>query len=289
MIENMQGKLCLITGGSRGIGKAAASGLAALGAQVVIVARDRGRGEAAMAEIRARSGNEAVDMLLADLSSQASVRALAREYTERYGRLDVLINNAGAMFTRRSETVDGIEMTFALNHLAYFLLTDLLLDLLKASAPSRIVNVSSDAHHGAALDPDNLQGERSYRGFAVYGRSKLANILFTRELARRLEGTGVTANCLHPGLIASGFNKNNGPLMRLAMTMIGPFIKQADEGAETVIYLASSPEVEGITGKYFVKCRPVEPSPAASDDTVARWLWDTSARMTGVQESIGPA
>jgi NAD(P)-dependent dehydrogenase (short-subunit alcohol dehydrogenase family) len=281
--ERMAGKLCLITGGSRGIGRVAAAELAAMGATVVIVARDAERGADTVAEIEHKTGHSA-GLLLADLSSLEEIRKVAREYRERYDRLDVLINNAGAVFSQRAVTVDGFERTFALNHLAYFLLTNLLLDLLRTDAPSRIVNVSSTAHQGAVLDFDDLQSERKYSGFRAYGRSKLANILFTHELARRLEGTEVTANCLHPGVVATGFNKNNRILMRLGMTIARPFLISPEKGAETIFYLASSPDVEGVTGEYFVNCTATSSSPASYDEEAARRLWEVSARLTGISD-----
>ena len=222
-----------------------------------------------------------MDSLLADLSSMAEVRRLAEAFKGRYGRLDVLVNNAGAIFVRRQNTVDGYEMTFALNHLSYFLLTNLLLDLLKASAPSRIVNVASDAHEGAKLDLDNLNGGRFFT-VQAYGRSKLANILFTYELARRLEGTGVTANALHPGFVATGFGANNGALTRIFMRLSHLFALTPAQGADTVIYLASSPDVEGISGRYFVRRQAVPSSPASYDEATARRLWEISAQMTGL-------
>jgi NAD(P)-dependent dehydrogenase (short-subunit alcohol dehydrogenase family) len=280
----MRGKLCLITGGSRGIGQAAAIDLAGMGAQVVIVARDAERGAATVARIQRETG-QAAGLLMADLSSLAGVRQVAQEYRAQYGRLDVLVNNAGAVFSRRSSTVDGFERTFALNHLAYFLLTNLLIDLLRADAPSRIVNVSSAAHQGAVLDFDDLQTEQKYSGFRAYGRSKLANILFTHELARRLKSTGVTANCLHPGVVATGFNRNNGLLMRLGMTIARPFLISPEKGAQTIVYLASSPEVEGVTGEYFVNCTATSSSPVSYDDEAARRLWDVSASLTGLSGS----
>jgi NAD(P)-dependent dehydrogenase (short-subunit alcohol dehydrogenase family) len=280
----MQGKVCLITGGSRGIGQAAAIDLAGMGAQVVIVARDPERGAATVTRIERETGQTA-GVIVADLSSLEGVRQVAQEYRAQYGRLDVLVNNAGAVFSQRSLTVDGFERTFALNHLAYFLLTNLLIDLLRADAPSRIVNVSSAAHQGAVLDFDDLQSEQKYAGFRAYGRSKLANILFTHELARRLEGTGVTANCLHPGVVATGFNRNNGLLMRLGMTIARPFLISAEKGAQTIVYLASSPEVEGVTGEYFVNCTATTSSPVSYDDEAARRLWDVSASLTGLSGS----
>jgi NAD(P)-dependent dehydrogenase (short-subunit alcohol dehydrogenase family) len=282
--ETMAGKVCLITGGSRGIGQEAAVDLAGMGATVVIVARDATRGEAVVAEIKAKTGYTA-GLLLADLSSLEDVRKVAREFRARYDRLDVLVNNAGAVFSRRSVTVDGLERTFALNHLAYFLLTNLLIDLLRTDAPSRVVNVSSTAHKGAVLDFDDLQIEQKYSGWRAYGRSKLANILFTHELARRLQGTGVTANSLHPGVVSTGFNKNNGILMRLAMTVARPFLISPQKGAQTIVYLASSPEVAGVTGEYFINCTATTSSPVSYDDEAARRLWEISARLTRLSGS----
>lgn len=277
----MTGKTVLVTGASRGIGKAAATGLAKLGAAVGIVARDAARGAAAVDDITAVSGNRDVHLFVADLSIQAEVRRLAHEVDDRLGRLDVLINNAGAVNMTRNVTADGIETTFAVNHLAYFLLTTLLLPLLEMSAPSRIVNVSSAAAKGAAIDFDDLQGEQRYSGWRAYAQSKLANILFTEELARRLEGTGVTANCLHPGVIRSGFGKNGRGLMRLGWILAGPFLASPEKGAETIVYLASSPEVAGVTGKYFYRCREASAPAAAHDRLLAASLWDVSEELTG--------
>lgn len=251
---------------------------------MVIVARDAERGAAAIAQIERKVGHTA-GLLVADLSSLEGVRHAAQEFRAGYDRLDVLVNNAGAVFTHRSMTIDGFERTFALNHLAYFLLTNLLIDLLCTDAPSRIVSVSSIAHQGAVLDFDDLQFERRYAGFRAYGRSKLANILFTHELARRLEGTGVTANCLHPGVVSTGFNKNNGVLLRLGMTIARPFLLSAEKGARTIVYLAASPEVEGVTGEYFVNCTATTSSPVSYDDEAARRLWEVSARLTGLSGS----
>lgn len=273
-------KICLITGGSRGIGKAAAIGLAQLGATLGIVARDRTRGETAVRDIENSTGNSNIDLFLADLSSQAEVRRLAGDVLSRYPSLHVLINNAGAINSRRTLTVDGLETTFAVNHLAPFLLTNLLSTCLKESAPARVIAVSSVAHRNVIPNPDNLQGEEHYKAFGAYGLSKLANILFTYELARRLDGTGVTANCLHPGIVSSGFGRNDRGLMRVALTLAGPFLTQPAQGAGTIIYLASSPEVEGVTGKYFIKCRPVASSPISYDEVLAEWLWDRSAELT---------
>jgi NAD(P)-dependent dehydrogenase (short-subunit alcohol dehydrogenase family) len=267
----------LITGGTNGIGFAAAQMLAARGANVAIVGRNEGRTQAAAARIRAvAAGGVAVGTFIADLSSQAAVRKLAAEVLSRYPRLDVLVNNAGAMYTTRQLTADGIELTWAVNHLAPFLLTTLLLDRLEASAPARIITTASDAHRGAQLPFENLNAEHSYRGFGRYGQTKLANILFTLELARRLEGRGVTAYCFHPGLVASGFNRNNGLLMSLAMTVLGPVSRSSEKGAETLVWLATSPQVAQTNGAYFVDERPAMPSPAGQDREAARRLWEVS-------------
>jgi NAD(P)-dependent dehydrogenase (short-subunit alcohol dehydrogenase family) len=277
---NMHGKTCLITGGTNGIGKSAALALARLGATVVIIGRSAEKTSQVVAQIRAATGNQNVDALLADLSSQQDVRRLANEFQSKYAQLHVLLNNAGGTFLTRQLSVDGIEMTWALNHLAYFLLTNLLLDTLKASAPARIINVSSDAHANGKIEFDNLQGERDFSGLGPYGNSKLANILFTHELARRLEGTGVTVNALHPGLTSTGFGKNNPGLLMTIMGVIIPLIGRSPEkGAATSVYLASAPEVAGLTGKYFVDSQAKQPAPQASDSAVARQLWDVSAEL----------
>lgn len=281
----MQNKVVLITGGSSGIGRETALGLARLGAHVVLVGRDAARSAAAQREIQARSGNPAVDVLLADLAAQAEVRRLAAEVLARYPRIDVLINNAGGLYARRQLTVDGFEMTFALNHLAYFLLTNLLLDRLRASAPARIINVASQAHSGT-LDFSDLQNARRYSGFRAYQLSKLANLLFTYELARRLAGSGVTVNAAHPGPVASGFGRNNGALWRLGFRLIGPLMRSPAQGAATSIYLASAPELAGVSGKYFADCREARSSRDSHDPAAALRLWEASERLGGLA-SIG--
>ena len=282
----MQGKVCLITGGTSGIGKSTAHELARMGATVVIVGRNAQKTSQVVEEIRAASGNDTVDSLLADLSSRREVRRLANEFKSKYSHLHVLLNNAGAVFMRRQLSVDGIEMTFALDHLACFLLTNLLLDKIKASAPARIINVSSGAHTSGKIEFDNLQGERNYSSRA-YGNSKLATILFTMELARRLEGTGVTVNALHPGFVSTGFGKNNpGFLMKIIRAVVPLIARSPAKGAETSIYLASSPEVQSITGKYFVDCKVTQPAPQATDSAVAKKLWDTSAEMVHLVDGL---
>jgi NAD(P)-dependent dehydrogenase (short-subunit alcohol dehydrogenase family) len=276
----MGGKVCLVSGATSGIGLATARALAERGATVVVLSRGRERCEVTAREIREKSGNPAVEPLAADLSEQAEVRRAAREFLERFGRLDVLVNNAGAAFRSRRESADGIEMTWALNHLSYFLLTNLLLETLHRSAPARVVSVASDAHRSArGIDFDDLQARKSYRTFRAYSMSKLANVLFTRELARRLEGTGVTANVMHPGLVATNFGRDMPALIRWIFPLFG---LRPENGARTVVYLTTAPEVEGVSGKYFVKEKEVPPSPEALDDAAARRLWEVSEAMTGL-------
>jgi NAD(P)-dependent dehydrogenase (short-subunit alcohol dehydrogenase family) len=276
----MHGKVCLVTGATSGIGMVTAEALAQQGATTLLVARNPERGAAAVQRIRQATGNPAVEMLLADLSTQADVRRLAHECQRRSPRLDVLVNNAGALFSGQALSADGIEMTWALNHLAYYLLTNLLLDTLKASAPARIVNVSSDAHRHAHLHLDDQQGRQRYGGWRAYAQSKLANVLFTYELARRLEGTGVTANVLHPGFVATNFGRQNRSLTALLFrTLQRVAALSPEQGAETMMYLATSPEVEGVTGQYFVKRRAVRSSPASYDVHTAQRLWQVSAEQ----------
>ena len=275
----MEGKVCLVTGANAGIGKATALGLAQRGATVVMVSRDRERGEAAQAEIARQSGNESVDLLLADLSSQAEIRRLAAEFGRQYDQLHVLVNNAAIIPLQRRETEDGLEMQFAVNHLAYFLLTHLLLDVLKASAPARIVNVSSQTHQWGQIDFDDLQSEKQYDPQPAYMQSKLANVLFTYELARRLQGTGATANCLHPGGIRTRLNANYAG--RAGAAEASP--AELQRGAQTSIYLATSPEVEGVSGKYFVNRRQTQSSAESYDQHLAQRLWQISAELTGLQ------
>jgi retinol dehydrogenase-12 len=283
----MQNKICLVTGATNGIGKVTALELAKMGATVIVVGRNPDKTEAVVNELRAQSGSDRVDKALADLSSLAEVQALAENFKRKYSRLDVLVNNAGAYFGKRQVSADGYEMTFALNHLSYFLLTALLLDVLKASAPSRIVNVASDAHRTVPLDFDDLQAEKKFNGLVVYGRSKLANILFTYELAKRLQGTNVTANTLHPGFVATGFGADSGALMRIGIKITARLMGvSVEEGAQTTIYLASSPEVEGVTGKYFQKCKPAQSSAASYDVDARERLWQISEQLCGVTVPI---
>jgi NAD(P)-dependent dehydrogenase (short-subunit alcohol dehydrogenase family) len=276
-------RTCLVTGATTGIGLATAVGLARSGARVILGARTRERGEAARRRVAAATGSDRLEVVVADLSAQAEVRRLAEEVAATHAALDVLVNNAGMVFSERGETTDGIERTWALNHLAPFLLTNLLTDLLVAGAPARVVTVSSNAHTRAHLDLDDPQfARRRYRAFAVYGQSKLANILFTVELARRLQGRGVTANCLHPGFVRSEFGTRTHGWLRLGIGIARPFGLTPEQGARTSIYLATSPEVADVTGRYFVNCRPAQPRPQATDPEMARRLWEVSERMTGL-------
>lgn len=278
-MATMNGKVCLVTGATQGIGKETARALVKIGADVTIVGRNPERTAAAADELAKERGGAKVDFLLGDLSSMADVRKVASDFRAKHDRLDVLVNNAGVIIMDRTVTKDGYEATFATNHLAYFLLTELLLDLLKKSAPSRIVNVSSAVHTGGKIPFDDLNGEKSYSGTAAYSQSKLANVLFTYELARRLEGTGVTANALHPGVIRSGFGRNNGGWLGFGVKLMAPFLITPEKGARTTVYLASSPDVEGVTGKYFDKCKPVPSSKLSHDESVAKQLWSVSEEM----------
>jgi len=283
------GKRVIITGATNGIGLAAARELARRGAQLSIVARSPSRAAAAVTQIKAAGGaGTEVEVLDADLSSQASIRQLAAAILTRHPKIDVLVNNAGAINSSRRLTEDGLELTWAVNHLAPFLLTNLLLERIRASAPSRIVTTSSGAHHGVAIPFDGVNAERGYRGFTRYGQTKLANILFTIELARRLEGSGVTANCYHPGFVASGFNRNNGRLMAFAMTLGRPFARSPEKGADTLVWLADSAEVSSESGGYFANRKRQQPSEAARDTAAARRLWELSEEQTGMKVSAAP-
>jgi NAD(P)-dependent dehydrogenase (short-subunit alcohol dehydrogenase family) len=256
--------------------------LAGMGAELFLVYRDKVRADVTLAEIKSKTGNAKVHLLHADLGSQKQIRAAAADFLATGRPLHVLINNAGLGNTQRMMSVEGIEMVFAVNHLAYFLLTMLLLDRIKQSAPARIVNVASEAHRFGKINFDDLGGERRYRMFGAYAQSKLANIAFSYELARRLAGTGVTVNCLHPGGIASGLWTNNGTVAQLIMKAAKPFLKTPEQGAETIIYLASSNDVERVTGKYYANCKEKVSNKESYDPNIARRLWDISARMTGI-------
>lgn len=288
MEQRLAGKTILVTGATSGIGFIAARALAAMGATVVLVGRDPAKARASVAQIQRETSATAVHALTADLSSMQEVRRLAADYQAQYPRLDVLLNNAGAVFLSHQTTVDGYERTFALNHLAPFLLTHLLLDRLKADAPARVVTVSSIAHRGRTMDLSDVnQTRRGYSAWRAYGESKLANILFTYALARRLEGSGVTANTLHPGFVATGFAKNNGPFWQAAMTLVRPFAISPQRGAQTSIYLASSPDVADVSGRYFVQSKPAKSSAASYDVAMQERLWSLSEQLTGIGATAG--
>ena len=278
----MRDKVVVITGSTSGIGEVAADRLAQRGARIVFVARDRHRGEETRRHLRAIAGHADHTVHYADLSRLSEMKRVAREIAETEPQIDVLINNAGALFNSRRVTEDGLEMTFALNHLSYFVLTNLLLDRLRATPGARIVSTASDAHKPAKLNFDDLQSERGYSGFSMYGRTKLMNILFTRELARRLAGTDVTANCFHPGFVATRFGDAGGGLLSWGIGIAKNFALTPEQGAETMIYLVSSPEVEGKTGGYYYKCALATPSREGQNDADAKRLWDVSAKISGV-------
>ncbi|NJN16036.1 MAG: SDR family oxidoreductase [Oscillochloris sp.] len=276
----MQGKICLVTGANAGIGRVTAEELARRGATVVMLCRNQAKGEQARNEIITASGNRQVELILADFAALASVRRAAAEFLSRHQKLDVLVNNAGAFFAKRQLSQDGYELTFATNHLGPFLLTKLLLDALKAAAPARIINVSSEAHEGARLHLDEIpSGGKRYQNFRAYADSKLCNILFSYELARRLEGSGVTVNALHPGFVASNFGSSIGGPMGFVFRMLRPIAITPEKGAQTSIYLASAPELETITGKYFTRQQITESSKASYDQQIQTALWQLSEKL----------
>ena len=280
----MKGKTVVVTGGTSGIGEVAAVALAKLGARIVLVARDNSRGDATLARLRRSAPDIAHSVHFADLLRLAEMKRVAAEIADREPRIDVLINNAGALFATRRLTEDGLERTFALNHMAYFVMTAGLRERLVASGPARIINTASAAHQGATLDFDDLQSAKSFGARKAYGQSKLCNILFTRELARRLQGTRVTANCLHPGFVATRFGDQSGGLMSPLIRLAKFFAISPAKGAETIIHLASSPDVAEATGQYFYKSVPTMPSSWAQDDRSALLLWQHSAALAGMKE-----
>jgi len=282
----LTGKICLVTGATAGIGRITAAALAGQGAQLVVHGRNKAKTEATVQEIKASTGNQLISYLLADFSDLDQVRTLAKNFQDRYQHLHLLVNNAGGFFNKRIPTPYGVELTFLVNYLAPFLLTNLLLDTLKNSAPSRIINVSSEAHRQDQMDFENLDFKKGYFGIKAYARSKLANILFTYQLARRLEGTGVTVNALHPGHIATDIWKTNFGLIGPALKRImGLFSLTPEEGAENSIFLAASPALEGVNGKYFIKNEPAQSSPISYDEEIARRLWDISADLASLPEN----
>jgi NAD(P)-dependent dehydrogenase (short-subunit alcohol dehydrogenase family) len=288
-MADMRGKTVVITGANQGIGKESALALGKMGAKLVLVCRSEDKARAAIADLE-KAGIQGIELVVANMGVQADVRRAAAEIKAKLARIDVLLNNAGMLCTSRRDTVDGIEETFATNHLGYFLFTNLLLDVLKKSAPSRIVNVASMAHKQVRrVAWDDIQMKKSWSAFRAYGQSKLCNILFTRELARRLEGTGVTANSLHPGVIGSGFGHTDGGFMSMLVSIAKPFMMTPEQGAKTQIWLASSPAVEGVTGKYFNKCAETTPSRGAQEEGAPERLWALSEELTGLRGAAGKA
>ncbi len=279
----LRGRTCVVTGATSGIGKETALGLAHLGGTVILAGRNPEKGEQVRQEIVSRTGSSSVDFMVLDLSSQASIRAFVEAFKAGHHKLHVLVNNAGLYTRRRNLTVDGFESTFAVNHLGSFLLTNLLVDLIKASAPARIISVASEAQRSGRIDFDDPQLEKNFSGFRAYTQSKLANIMFTYELARRLEGTGVTANCLHPGGVRTNFAGQDGGIMRILMRMMWPLLLSPERGAQTPLYLASSAEVEGVTGGYFIKGARARSSPLSYDEEACRKLWEMSAQLMGLR------
>ncbi|MFX1452107.1 MAG: SDR family oxidoreductase [Promethearchaeota archaeon] len=279
----IEGKICLVTGANSGIGRATTKGLAEMNARVVMLCRSKERGEKAQKEIIRETRNNNIDLIVCDLSSQESIRNFVTAFKSKYSTLDVLINNAGVMLKRRILSVDGIEMNFAIHALAPFLLTNLLIDIIKKSAPSRIINVTSAAHKRAKIDFKDLQSEhKKYRLFTVYGISKLAEILFTYELSRKLEGTGVTVNAVHPGLVNTNLGRDQS---KFSQWFARKFFQSPEEGAKTSIYLASSPNIEGVTGKYFVNKEPRESSEESYNEEYAKKLWEICDEMTELNKN----
>ena len=278
----MRGKTVVITGATSGIGQVAAEKLAAMGARLVLVARDKTRGETELARLRTLSHEANHTIHYADLSRIAEVKRVAAEIAAAEPRVDVLINNAGALFSHRQVTADGLELTFATNHMSYFILTHGLRDRLWAAAAARVVNVASDAHKGEKLDFGDLQSAKNYRGLHVYGRSKLCNILYTRELARRWAGSSVTANSLHPGFVSTRFGDQSGGMLSFAVRAAKAFAISPEKGATTIVYLASSDQVTKANGLYYYKCSPATPTKEAQDDDSARRLWQESEKLAGI-------
>ncbi|MBO6574859.1 MAG: SDR family oxidoreductase [Rhodothermales bacterium] len=287
-MNQIEGSTCVITGANSGIGKAAATEIARMGARVVMICRNRERGKQALLEVMKDSGSSSVDLILTDLSELQAVKDLAARLADEYPQIDVLVNNAGLFRNRREVTAQGHEMTFAVNHLAYFTITLSLLDTLRKSAPCRVINVASNAHRRMKLNFEDLQSEKRYNGWKAYGTSKLANILFTYELARRLEGTGVSANALHPGVVATSFGRAGNGLLSAIWKAASPFMLTPAQGARTVVHLATSPDVEGISGRYFANEKPVPSSTASMDTEAAARLWSESLSLAGFDEDPLP-
>jgi NAD(P)-dependent dehydrogenase (short-subunit alcohol dehydrogenase family) len=286
-MKKLEGKICMVTGANSGIGKVTTLELASMGAKIVMVCRDARKGEKVRGKIVERSGNPSIDLLIADLSSQKSIRHLVQDFKRKYDSLHVLVNNASTVFAKRTMTNDGIEATFAINHLGYFLLTNLLLDVLKESAPSRIVIVSSGAHKYGRIDFNDFYGEKNYKTMTAYSKSKLANILFSYELARRLNSTGVTVNCVHPGMSRTNIwqHASNSMMMKMFLRIYSLTFKNAREGAKTVIYLSSAEEVERVSGKYFIDNNMAASSPESYDIAMAEKLWAISEKLVDLKDS----
>jgi NAD(P)-dependent dehydrogenase (short-subunit alcohol dehydrogenase family) len=280
----MRGKVVVISGATSGIGEVAAQRLAAMGARMVLIARDTARGQATLSRLPGNGNGAAHSIYYGDLSRISETKRIAAQIAAAEPRIDVLINNAGALFGAREVTTDNLEKTFATNHMAYFVLTLGLRESLVAAAPARVVSTASDAHKGYTLDFDDLQATKKYSSIGAYGRSKLCNILFTRELSRRWSGTGVTVNCLHPGFVATRFGDGSGALLSRVVGVAKMFAITPEKGAETIVYLASSPEVAAISGEYFYKCRPAIPTAGGRDDEAAKRLWTESARFAGMDD-----
>ncbi|UCD01416.1 MAG: SDR family oxidoreductase [Promethearchaeota archaeon] len=281
----MKEKICIVTGANSGIGKATALGLAQLGAHIIILCRDKSRGEEAQSEIINESGNESIDLMLADLSSQQSIRQFVLEYQKKYNKLHILINNAGVNLSKRYKTVDGVERVFAINTLAPFLLSNLLLKILKNSKPARIINVASSVQ-SKSINFDQLQSKKYFRSWKAYSRSKAALVLITYEFARRLNGTGITVNCLHPGFTKTNITRNYKGIIKFFTKIIFRFAQSPEKGAETSVYLASSPEVEGISGKFFINKKEAKSKDITHDTYVAKKLWDVCANLTNLNSNI---
>lgn len=279
--QPLAGKCCIVTGANSGIGKVVARELGRQGATVTMVCRDQGKGEAAKKEIELATGSKSIELMIADLSSLESVRNLAKTYKEKHDKLHILVNNAGLLMGKREVTADGLETTFVVNYLSQFLLTNLLLDTLKASAPSRIVNVTSDAHYQGHIDFDDLEEEKKYSPMKSYSQSKLAQVLFTHELAEKLVGTGVTVNAVHPGVVRTNWGDEGGP-MSIAIRLGRPFMLSPDKGAETPLYVATSPEVADISGKFFAKKKEKESSEESYNKAESKQLWEISAKLSGI-------
>lgn len=279
-IGSMTGKVCLVTGATAGIGRVAAEKLAKSNAEVVVVGRNEEKCRTVVDEIKNATGNQNVSYLVADLSSRKSIKTLTEQFKQTHNRLDVLVNNAGAIYFDRRMSADNIEMTMALNHFGYYWMTIDLLDLLKASAPSRIVTVSSNAHRRGAFDVNKFPEENAALGYPMYAKSKFANVLFSNELARTLQGTGVTSNCLHPGVVATGFGAGNGLMGTIIRTFAGIFGVSPEEGAKTIVYLSTADEVANESGKYFVNEKAEKPSNPSNDTAAAKLLWQKSEEIT---------